>query len=671
MGKTNDERTSSNEFKQLLLPEEKRNFILCSSTSSSIKDSSNSSISISASPASTTSHLSEYSSPPDKATDARPKPIKKNSSAGNLSLSLSLNSSSSASEQTPPKPVNIKENKLNKENYALLLNDLENLKNYQRNQVHSSPSTKSSSINSLNQLIKPSTNSNNPPINRSLTFIGQNGTPVTADRPTIKQINHQYFQAPENDRIRLSKSASTQSPNLNALESSNLPQSYSAVFDDKRFDSRYDYRYDNPTGNQSNGYPNSQFTSYQNSQPSQSDSQSTKISFKDSFYRKWFLSKFKPDNELNFDQTKSKKPKLVNLKRYNSIDLYDNGAKRKADQEGRQPSRERSGEKENVLAAGPSGLQTSRKNSDTEAGQQLEIDHFKIQQLTNPLHHFYLNAEGCAHLDRWADASETFDNMPVLEDRNRVQTNAGSASYPTFAPTNYETEKKELVNDKRKPAQSPNEQQAKNNKKSILLPNLHNEYCTNANSSHHKHHENGGSTTSTTRSSSTNSSNISSSSSADSSEKAKAAGATLKPADNDLSGSLSSVSSDMNTDPMLPICKICHLNAKEDDPLITPCRCSGSVQFIHAKCLMRWLEISKKKSRKPLSCELCQYQYQWHKKFRVSIGKTCLLDSKEDRLNKSKLTLTKLSFFLNRLVIGNFPSARGEISCFTFYSVSQ
>lgn len=31
----------------------------------------------------------------------------------------------------------------------------------------------------------------------------------------------------------------------------------------------------------------------------------------------------------------------------------------------------------------------------------------------------------------------------------------------------------------------------------------------------------------------------------------------------------------------------------------------------------RWLEILNKKSRKPPSCELCQYQYQWHKKFRA------------------------------------------------------
>lgn len=70
-----------------------------------------------------------------------------------------------------------------------------------------------------------------------------------------------------------------------------------------------------------------------------------------------------------------------------------------------------------------------------------------------------------------------------------------------------------------------------------------------------------------------------------------------------------------------PICKICHMVSKDADPLISPCRCSGTMQYIHCGCLMRWLEILNKKSRKPPSCELCQYQYQWHKKFRAGSWK--------------------------------------------------
>lgn len=627
MGKQqNDERTISNEFKQLLLPDQKRNFILCSSTSSSIKDtSSNSSISISASPASTTSHLSEYSS---SQTDHNPKPNESQDKtiADNLSTTIDLPLNSSNIEQTSEtsKNVDIKDEKLNKENYALLLNDLERFKNY-RKPFNSIPSTKSSSINSLNQLIKlsPSNCSTNQQkqINRSLTCIDQ-----TQDR-TPKQINQQYSsKQSNNDRYRLSKSASSQSQNFTNFES-NLPQSYSAVFNDKQLDNnRYSNRFDNHLSNQFyNNYQNSHSNTYQNNQlPNQSIE--NKISFKGNFYRKWFLNKFKIDNEFNFDQERrreSKNPKLTNLKRCNSIDLFrdNNEKKRTNESSGKQLNARESTFSDNnsnypndqneILIAGPSGLQMmKKKNSDSN----LKNNHFlrsdlKIQPINNPLHSYYLNAANCDMDSGWNDSSDLFN---AISDHCSEEDNRRLPYEPRPSITN---DKLKRTNN----AQSSNEQIK--NKKSILLPKLHNEYCTNTNSSHHKHHLNENSSTTTTRSSSTNSSNISSSSSDTDKVTNKTTLNNLKPnTKNDLSGSLSSVSSDVNTDPMLPICKICHLNAKDEDPLITPCKCSGTMQFIHCKCLMRWLEISKKKSRKPLACELCMYQYQWHKKFVSKVG---------------------------------------------------
>lgn len=67
---------------------------------------------------------------------------------------------------------------------------------------------------------------------------------------------------------------------------------------------------------------------------------------------------------------------------------------------------------------------------------------------------------------------------------------------------------------------------------------------------------------------------------------------------------------------LLPFCRICHGIADEKDPLMSPCRCAGTLQYIHSTCLMRWLEIMTKKSRKPPKCELCHYQYHRHKKFK-------------------------------------------------------
>ncbi len=39
-----------------------------------------------------------------------------------------------------------------------------------------------------------------------------------------------------------------------------------------------------------------------------------------------------------------------------------------------------------------------------------------------------------------------------------------------------------------------------------------------------------------------------------------------------------------------PFCRICHEGGDGDnEPLISPCRCSGSVALVHRQCLERWL----------------------------------------------------------------------------------
>ena len=62
-------------------------------------------------------------------------------------------------------------------------------------------------------------------------------------------------------------------------------------------------------------------------------------------------------------------------------------------------------------------------------------------------------------------------------------------------------------------------------------------------------------------------------------------------------------------------CRICFEEAFEDNPLICPCRCLGSVRFIHLDCLRQWLH-SKVNTRntpntlsyslKNLQCEICK-----------------------------------------------------------------
>lgn len=49
-------------------------------------------------------------------------------------------------------------------------------------------------------------------------------------------------------------------------------------------------------------------------------------------------------------------------------------------------------------------------------------------------------------------------------------------------------------------------------------------------------------------------------------------------------------------------CRICHCEAEVNKPLFHPCKCSGSVKFIHQECLQTWLKVSKQSNPK---CELC------------------------------------------------------------------
>lgn len=56
------------------------------------------------------------------------------------------------------------------------------------------------------------------------------------------------------------------------------------------------------------------------------------------------------------------------------------------------------------------------------------------------------------------------------------------------------------------------------------------------------------------------------------------------------------------------ICRICRGEATETEPLFYPCKCSGSIKFVHQECLMEWLSHSQKKY-----CELCKTSFRFTK----------------------------------------------------------
>jgi len=69
--------------------------------------------------------------------------------------------------------------------------------------------------------------------------------------------------------------------------------------------------------------------------------------------------------------------------------------------------------------------------------------------------------------------------------------------------------------------------------------------------------------------------------------------------------SLSSSSSKTSDYP--DICRICHCEGTIDEPLISPCLCLGTMQYLHQSCLQRWI-----KSAGVKSCELCKFEFIMH-----------------------------------------------------------
>ncbi|KAF7397758.1 hypothetical protein HZH68_008980 [Vespula germanica] len=69
------------------------------------------------------------------------------------------------------------------------------------------------------------------------------------------------------------------------------------------------------------------------------------------------------------------------------------------------------------------------------------------------------------------------------------------------------------------------------------------------------------------------------------------------------------------------VCRICHTNTIME-PLVSPCRCKGTLAYVHLSCLERWLNQSCRSY-----CELCNYQfnavetlrYTWPKSLRIWI----------------------------------------------------
>jgi E3 ubiquitin-protein ligase MARCH6 len=64
-------------------------------------------------------------------------------------------------------------------------------------------------------------------------------------------------------------------------------------------------------------------------------------------------------------------------------------------------------------------------------------------------------------------------------------------------------------------------------------------------------------------------------------------------------------------------CRICRGEGTTVQPLFYPCKCSGSIRFVHQECLMEWLAHSQKKY-----CELCKTPFTFTKLYDHSMPST-------------------------------------------------
>ena len=67
------------------------------------------------------------------------------------------------------------------------------------------------------------------------------------------------------------------------------------------------------------------------------------------------------------------------------------------------------------------------------------------------------------------------------------------------------------------------------------------------------------------------------------------------------------------------LCRICLSEDEPDNPIISPCQCTGSVKYIHLDCIREWLhgKMHKKETAlvnsyiwRGLECEICKQYYK-------------------------------------------------------------
>ena len=66
-------------------------------------------------------------------------------------------------------------------------------------------------------------------------------------------------------------------------------------------------------------------------------------------------------------------------------------------------------------------------------------------------------------------------------------------------------------------------------------------------------------------------------------------------------------------------CRVCRGESTEEQPLLHPCKCRGSIKYIHQDCLLEWLKHSNKSTSK---CDICNTPYKFRTIYDPEMPKT-------------------------------------------------
>ena len=110
----------------------------------------------------------------------------------------------------------------------------------------------------------------------------------------------------------------------------------------------------------------------------------------------------------------------------------------------------------------------------------------------------------------------------------------------------------------------------------------------------------------------------------------------------------------------IPYCRVCHEGDNSSNsnkatgvslgPLYHPCKCDGSIKYVHQECLIQWLKVSKKFQTNP-KCELCGELFHFQNIYAVNAPTNVIMTLKDTLIELLPRILMCIKFVTGMLLI--------------------